>query len=1057
MKTKWLFKAISVLLVPMLTLAALPASQVSAADNVHDDVELRLDANSLKRQAVPEIDIQGNGISILDGDNTPVVADGTEFGGVYVVGQFVEHTFTIYNTGTTPLNLSNFTLTGASNGFTFNPAPVPTAVPPGGSYNFVIRFDPNVNGGDSKTFTFSVTTDDADENPYTFDVHGTRLMEDANVQGNGVTIFDGDVAPITTDGTDWGNVGQGVPVDRTFTIQNTGSANLTITGITFVGGVAADFGVVANPTSPVPPGGSTTFTIRLTAGAGGGALRNTTVNIATTAINENPYDFAIQGTRIAAAPEIEVLGNALTIDDGDATPNLADGTNFGDVPLGGNSVVTYTIRNNGTDNLTIGAPTFTGDFSLATAPISPVAAGGSTTVQVRFTPAAAGVRNGTISFVNNDVGETPYNFALTGNGLPNSAPTTTGIANVNVAEDAANTSIDLWTSFVDLQDTDAQLTYTVTGNTNAGLFTSVTAPAPGGQFLVLDYAANQNGASNITVRATDTGGLFVETTFTVTIAPANDTPSFTSVPVTAATQGALYTYNIVTDDPDAPDTLTITAPTLPTWLTFTDNGNRTATLAGTPTNADIGPHTVVLRVTDGVIAVPVEQSFIVTVTDVNDAPTFTSAPVTTAGESTLYTYNIVTNDPDTGNTLTITAPTLPVWLTFTDNGDRTATLSGTPNSSQVGVFPVSLAVSDGSLTGTQNFNITVGNTAPQVANNGINTLANTGDSILTEGEVVTVNVTRLFVTFNQNVYNPAGDVPPHDVTYAGNYLLVRDNGDGFQTTGCDTGVDVLDTAIAVNSATYSGAGPFVTTVNINGGLPLSNGNYRLFVCGTTSIVDVADPTLELAGDGTNPGTDFVRNFSVAVVNNGNTNRGGNDSTFETSSFTIPATGFAPGKVTALPHQPAGKAYKSLDELRIEVPTLGINFPIVGAMVSDNSWDLTWLQNSVAYLEGSAYPTLVGNTVLSAHVTDASNNIGPFSDIKGMKTGQLIYIHFNGQKYVYQVQENRKISPSNISTVFKHENYSWVTLITCEDFDAKSGFYKYRRMVRAVLISVVPEK
>ena len=140
----------------------------------------------------------------------------------------------------------------------------------------------------------------------------------------------------------------------------------------------------------------------------------------------------------------------------------------------------------------------------------------------------------------------------------------------------------------------------------------------------------------------------------------------------------------------------------------------------------------------------------------------------------------------------------------------------------------------------------------------------------------------------------------------------------------------------------------------------------------------------------------------------------------------------------MPTQPADKAYKSLGELRIEIPTLGINFPIVGAAISKNGWDLTWLKDSVAYLEGSAYPTLGGNTVLTAHVTDAYNNLGPFSDIKGMQLGQKIYIHVNRQVYVYQVQENRKVLPSNISAAFKHEEYSWITLVTCEDYNAKTG-------------------
>ena len=42
--------------------------------------------------------------------------------------------------------------------------------------------------------------------------------------------------------------------------------------------------------------------------------------------------------------------------------------------------------------------------------------------------------------------------------------------------------------------------------------------------LTLDYAADQNGMADITVRTTDTSGLWVESTFTVTVNPVNDAP-----------------------------------------------------------------------------------------------------------------------------------------------------------------------------------------------------------------------------------------------------------------------------------------------------------------------------------------------------------------------------------------------------------------------------------------------------------------------------------------------------------------------------------------------------
>ena len=74
-----------------------------------------------------------------------------------------------------------------------------------------------------------------------------------------------------------------------------------------------------------------------------------------------------------------------------------------------------------------------------------------------------------------------------------------------------------------------------------------------------------------------------------------------------------------------------------------------------------------------------------------------------------YSYNITTTDPDSGASLSITAPTLPAWLSLSDNGDGTATLSGTPGDAAVGANNVVLAVFDGALTTTQNFTINVAN------------------------------------------------------------------------------------------------------------------------------------------------------------------------------------------------------------------------------------------------------------------------------------------------------------------------------------------------------------
>lgn len=192
--------------------------------------------------------------------------------------------------------------------------------------------------------------------------------------------------------------------------------------------------------------------------------------------------------------------------------------------------------------------------------------------------------------------------------------------------------------------------------------------------------------------------------------PGNYAPLFKTSPITVATEDVEYEYEMITDDIDAGDDLTITKVTAPEWMTaFTDNGDGTASIGGTPTNDAVGNHTVTVSVSDGKDAI--EQTFTVAVANANDAPVFTSTAVTTATEDLEYTYDITTDDVDAGSTVTISAfTTLPAWLNLDDNGDGTAQLSGTPANGDVGNVNVTLRVTDNNATYTdQSFSITVSN------------------------------------------------------------------------------------------------------------------------------------------------------------------------------------------------------------------------------------------------------------------------------------------------------------------------------------------------------------
>ncbi|MDB6055398.1 MAG: repeat-containing protein, partial [Verrucomicrobiales bacterium] len=155
----------------------------------------------------------------------------------------------------------------------------------------------------------------------------------------------------------------------TFTIKNTGSADLTGLGITIDGADASSFTVTANPVAPVSgPAGSTTFTVRfapLTTG-----LKTAALHIANNDSDEGPFDIALTGTgTLVAAPEI-VVEQPLGVD-------IADGGSrvFGSVALGLNNSLTFTIKNIGTADLTGLGITLDGvdssQFSVTANPTAP--------------------------------------------------------------------------------------------------------------------------------------------------------------------------------------------------------------------------------------------------------------------------------------------------------------------------------------------------------------------------------------------------------------------------------------------------------------------------------------------------------------------------------------------------------------------------------------------------------------------------------------------------------------------------------------------------------------
>ena len=327
----------------------------------------------------------------------------------------IVRTFTIANAGNANLTISGVNLSGShAADFSVTAAPA-SPVAAAGSTTFQITFNPSASGTRSATVT--INNNDGDEGTFDFAIQGTGTDPEIAVSGNGANINDGDATPSSTDHTDFGSqsVASGTIV-RTFTITNAGNANLTVGSLNLGGAHAGDFSIIATPTTPIAPAGSTTFQISFNPGASG--LRTATLEFATNDADESLFDFAIHGTGVD--PDIAVYnGNSTAPAD-----ERADGIGalvLADTNLNGPATVqTFTLRNVGNATLSGLALTLNGaqasDFSLGSLGATTLAAGQTTSFDVSFLPTAVGLREAGIAIASNDPDEQPFDILLRGTG-----------------------------------------------------------------------------------------------------------------------------------------------------------------------------------------------------------------------------------------------------------------------------------------------------------------------------------------------------------------------------------------------------------------------------------------------------------------------------------------------------------------------------------------------------------------------------------------------------------------------------------------------------------------
>jgi hypothetical protein len=157
---------------------------------------------------------------------------------------------------------------------------------------------------------------------------------------------------------------------------------------------------------------------------------------------------------------------------------------------------------------------------------------------------------------------------------------------------------------------------------------------------------------------------------------------------------------------------------LPSGVTFLDNGDGTATLAGTPATGTSGIYPITLTATNAV-APDATQSFTLTV---GRPPAITTADAATFKAGTFASFEIDSNGfPGAGSmVLADGGATLPAGVAFVDNGDETATLSGTAPAGTGGVYAFTITASNGvAPDATQSFTLTIDEAPSVTSANGV--------------------------------------------------------------------------------------------------------------------------------------------------------------------------------------------------------------------------------------------------------------------------------------------------------------------------------------------------
>jgi hypothetical protein len=315
------------------------------------------------------------------------------------------------------------------------------------------------------------------------------------------------------------------------------------------------------------------------------------------------------------------------------------------------------------------------------------------------------------------------------------------------------------------------------------------------------------GTYHLIISAVNSVGSAPTQDFVLTV---NDAPAITSVAKTTFTVGMKGTYTVTTTGYPAPAISTNTK--LPSGVSLVDNGDGSATLSGTPADATGGTYSLTLTASNN-IGTAATQPFVLTI---NQAPAITSVAKTTFTVGAAGSYTVTTTGFPKPSLLT--KDPLPGGLSFVDNSDGTATLSGTPSASTGGTYSFTISASNG-----------VGNPATQAF-------------LLTidQAPAITSDPKATFTAGSQGTFTvTATGYPGLTLSATGNWP----SGVGFVDNGNGTA-----TISGVPGATTGGSYGIVIKASNGVGTPATQ-NFTLTVNQAPAITNVAKTTFTVGSTG----------------------------------------------------------------------------------------------------------------------------------------------------------------------------------------------------------------